>query len=132
MTESIQRRLNMRKLITDWLWVFTFVVLLFRLVIPSIRLERRVPESQEPDKYERILGHPSHPLVTPDEIKFCPVCHIAVAGVKHTKHGTQIIQNGHVAINMGRVTVITAKGDRVKGFATQCRNGHQVVIKEEP
>jgi len=83
-------------------------------------------EGHEQDKYESIVG-PSVPLI-PTETVFCPKCHVLVAQVRHTKHGTEIIQNSKVLVIAGS-NVTIQDGKEIKGFPIRCPNGHIVRIE---
>lgn len=82
---------------------------------------------EEGDKYAGVIG-PSVPLI-PAETKFCPQCHIAVAQVRYTKRGTEIIQNGKVLLTVGGNVIISATGKESTGFPIRCSNGHIMVIE---
>lgn len=105
-----------------------FTGLLFLMIIPVSRTSKpRIETPQKRDKYEAIIG-PSEPLPVA-ETKFCPQCHVAVAQVRHTKRGTEIIQNGRILATVGS-NVIVGKGGKDKGgFPIRCPNGHTVRVE---
>lgn len=103
-----------------------FIGILFSVFILPRKPEKEVETPDEQDKYESMIG-PSKPLI-PIETKFCPKCHRPVAQIRHTKQGTEIIQNGKVLVMVGNVT--TKVGDKeTKGFPIRCPNGHIVRIE---
>jgi len=108
--------------------LFRFMGLLFLMLIPVPRRTKPRRESlrEERDKYEAIIG-PSEPL-TVAETKFCPRCHVPVAQVRHTKQGTEIIQNGRVLVTVGSNVMIGKDGKETMGFPIRCPNGHTVRI----
>lgn len=107
--------------------LFRFIGLLFSLFIPAPKPGKPRTESLrvEQDKYEAIIG-PSKPLI-PTGTKFCPQCHVPVAQVRHTKRGTEIIQNGKVLVTVGS-NVTIQDGKETRGFPITCPNGHKVRI----
>jgi len=123
----------MRAIKRNIVGLLKFSGLLFTLILP--RRPEKLQEGQgkgesqqEQDKYMNIIKQPSVPLI-PTETVFCPKCHVPVAQVRHTKQGTEIIQNGKVLITVG-ANIIAGKGGReAKGFPIRCPNGHTVRIE---
>ena len=109
-----------------------FALLLCCLLLPVIRRKQIFsPEKiRSESKYAQILNEPSTALVAPDEVVFCPKCHVAVATIKHTDEGTQIIRKGHVVMAISGMQTKTSNGEMVNGFPIQCPNGHQVIVED--
>jgi len=110
--------------------LFRFIILLFSLFRPVPRPNKPRVEWDKPqdqDKYAALIG-PSQPLIVGKTV-FCPKCHVPVAQVRHTKHGTEIIQNGRVLVTVGSNVMIGKDDKKTTGFPIQCPNGHTVRIE---
>lgn len=109
-----------------------FVWLLCSMFVPIRMSLRPVAVCEETDnketKYRNIVGHKSEPLIAPSETKFCPKCHVAVAQLRRTKDGIQIVRNGVALVTFGS-NLIIQNGKEVRGFPINCPNGHVVRIE---
>ena len=114
-----------------------FLKLLFRtFVLPSRKRDwkqedyaTKATETAEiTEKYKTLVGGPSEPL-SPAETKFCPRCHVAVAQLRRTNRGTEIIQHGKVLVTVGNNVLTTKDGKEMRGFPLRCPNGHTVGIE---